>query len=154
MSEIVKEKDKNTKKKRTDNLILILFAYYIASLPIALVIAGLLYPYLENLAYVIFAILAVVFIFLTFNLQRMNNQARIILSIITFLLLLGSIIFPFLIPIQNNVILSHINLDYHSMALPDYIFYLFGVDGTFLIFGLFMLYVLNYDKRTVKLFKN
>ena len=140
-------------KKKTDNLILTLFAYYIASVPIALVIAGLLYPYLENISYVIFLILAIIFLVLTFRVQKFDNNARIILTSITILLLVGSTIFPFVIPNQNNPILSHMDLYYHSLNFADYLFYLLAVDGTFLIFGTYMIYVLLYEKRTVALFK-
>ena len=122
------------------------------SVPIALVISGLLYPYLLNSSYIFAFILSIIFLFLTFKLQKLDNRARIILLAITIFLLIGSLFFPFFIPIENNGILSRISITYHSFRTADYIFYALGVDGSFLIFGLFLIYVLHFDKRTVNLF--
>ena len=152
--ENVNEKEIKLKnKKLTDNLILTLFAYYMASIPVGLVIAGLFYPYIDNLSYVLGMLLGVIFLALTFMVQKLNNQARITLIAITVLLLVGSLIFPFLIPAQNNVILSHFDLTYHNLSIPDYIFYVLAVDGSFIIFGGYMLWVLFYDKKTLNLFQ-
>ena len=152
MENSTNDKKELQNKKLTDSLILTLFAYYLASVPIALVIAGLLYPYLVNMSYVLFIILAIIFLGLTIKVQKLDNHARIIL-VITILLLVGSTIFPVVIPTENNPILSHMDLYYHSLNIADYLFYLLAVDATFLIFGAYMVYVLLYEKKTVTLFK-
>lgn len=144
---------KSSNKKKTDNLILILFAYYLASVPIALVISGLVYPYLGNVSYVLFLILSIVFLSLTYMVQKLNNTARITLSVITVLLLVGSIFFPLVIPNSVNPILSHMDIYYHNLNIGDYLFYLLAVDGSFLIFGAYMLWGINIDKKTLNLFK-
>lgn len=140
-------------KTKTDNLILALFAYYLMSIPIALVIAGLVYPLLGNLSFVLFILLSLIFLFLTFRLQKLNDFARIWLLAITVFLLIGSLFFPFVIPTENNFILSKVYITYHSMSIADYVFYVLGVDGSFLIFGLFLVYILGYDKNTLMLFR-
>lgn len=147
------ENNSTKKKKKTDNLILILVAYYLASIPLALVLSGLVYPYLGAISYILVAILSLVFLILTFLVQKLNDTARIILTTITILLLIGSLFFPFVIPTGANPLLSHFDLYYHNMGISDYIFYVLAVDGTFLIFGSYMLWGLNLDKKTVQLFK-
>ena len=152
MNIVVNNNEHHNNRTKTDNLILALFAYYLMSVPIALVISGLLYPYLMNSSYVLAFIMSIIFLFLTFKLQKLDNRARLILLTITILLLVGSLFFPFFIPSQNNGILSRFSITYHSFSIADYIFYALGVDGSFLIFGLFLIYVLHFDKRTVNLF--
>ncbi len=142
-----------SKKKKTDNLILILFAYYLASVPLAFLLSGLLYPYLGNLSYILFLILSIGFLTLTFMVQKLNDTARITLTVLTVLLLIGSVFFPFVIPSGSNPILSHIDIYYHNLNIGDYLFYLLAVDGTFLIFGTYMLWGINLDKKTLRLFK-
>lgn len=152
MENVIDTKTNSKNKKLTDNLILTLFAYYMASIPTGLVIAGLFYPLIGNIAYLLAGILAVIFLVLTFMVQKLNNTARLILITITVILIIGSLFFPFFIPIQNNIILSKMGVTYHHFSITDYIFYVLAVDGTFLIFGSYMLWVLFYDKKTVTLF--
>ena len=145
--------EKTNTKKRSDNLSIILLSYYIASLPLAFLISGLAYPYLNTLSYLLFILLSVLFFGLTFGIQKFDNLSRKLMIILTGFLLAGSFIFPFIIPAQANPILSFLKIKKESFGIGDYIFYVFAVDGFFLIYGLFMVYVLGIDKSTVKLFK-
>ena len=143
----------NTKgKKRSDNLSIILLSYYLASIPLAFLISGLAFPYLDLLSYLLFVFLSILFLGLTFRIQKFDNISRLVMIAITLFLLAGSIIFPFLIPSESNPVLSLLGIKRESIGFETYIFYVFAVDGFFLIYGLYMVYVLGLDKNTVKLF--